>query len=99
MKDNIKTILLFIATAGAGFFAMAVPFRLFSNLTQTEMRIVLAVELAVCFAIFCAVFLKKEARENKRQKEEKAMDKHRKRVENRNEMLNGIKVYNYDIAA
>lgn len=99
MKDNIKTLLLFISTTTVGFFAMAIPFKLFTELTQTQMRILLGFEIAVCFGIFCAVFLRKEAKEQRKRKAQKSYEKHCERVETRNEELRGIKVYNYDIAA
>lgn len=99
MKENIKNLLLFIATTVVGFFAMAVPFKLFTELTQTQMRILLIAEIAVSVAIFCAVFLRKEAKEQRKRKAQEAFEKHCKRVETRNESLKGIRVYNYDIAA
>lgn len=99
MKENIKNLLLFIATTAVGFFAMAIPFKLITELTQTQMRIMLIAEIAVCVAIFCAVFLRKEAKEQRKRKAQKAFEKHCERVESRNETLRGIKVYNYDIAA
>lgn len=99
MKENIKNLLLFIATTAVGFFAMAVPFKLFTELTQTQMRILLIAEIAVSVAIFCAVFLRKEAKELRKRKAQEAFEKHCERVETRNETLKGIKVYNYDIAA
>lgn len=99
MKENIKNLLLFIATTAVGFFAMAVPFKLFTELTQTQMRIMLIAEIAVSVAIFCVVFLRKEAKEQRKRKAQKAFEKHCERVETRNESLKGIRVYNYDIAA
>lgn len=66
VKNIIKNILLFVVTAAAGFGAMSLPFRLFDELSQTEMRLVLAAELAVLAIVFSAVFLSKEAREQKK---------------------------------
>lgn len=66
VKNIIKNILLFVVTAAAGFGAMSLPFRIFDELSQTEMRLVLAAELAVLAVIFSAVFLSKEAREQKK---------------------------------
>lgn len=99
MKENIKNLLLFIATTIVGFFAMTVPFKLFTELTQTQMRFLLLGEIAICVAIFCVVFLRKEAKEQRKRKAQEAFEKHCERVETRNETLKGIKVYNYDIAA
>lgn len=66
IKDTIKNILLFVATAAAGFGVMSLPFRLFEELSQNEMRLVLAAELAVLAIIFSAVFLSREARQQKK---------------------------------
>lgn len=66
VKNIIKNILLFVVTAAAGFGAMSLPFRLFDELSQTEIRLVLAAELAVLAIVFSAVFLSKEAREQKK---------------------------------
>lgn len=73
MKNAIKNILLFVVTAAAGFAVMSLPFRLFEELSQSEMRLVLAAEVAALAIIFSAVFLSKEAREQK--KKRKAAEK------------------------
>lgn len=66
IKDTIKNILLFVVTAAAGFGVMSLPFRLFEELSQSEMRLVLAAELAVLAIVFSAVFLSREARQQKK---------------------------------
>lgn len=74
MKNAVKNILLFVVTAAAGFAAMSLPFRLFEELSQSEMRLVLAGEVAVLAIIFSAVFLRKEAREQKKKRKAASKD-------------------------
>lgn len=66
MKNLVKHFVLFVITAAAGFAAISLPFRLFESLSQFEMRLVLAGEIAVLAVILSAVFLSKEARAQKK---------------------------------
>lgn len=66
MKNAIKYLAIFAVTAAAGFAAMALPFRLFEELSQTEMRMLLAIELAALAGIMTAAGLARDARERKR---------------------------------
>lgn len=38
MKKAIKASVMFVLTTAVGFLAMSIPFRLFEELTQTQMR-------------------------------------------------------------
>ncbi len=80
MKNFIQNTLLFVVTAAAGFAAMSLPFRLFDELSQIEMRLVLAAEVAALAIIFSAVFLTKEAREQKKRRNARATERHTERV-------------------
>lgn len=99
MKNTIKTILLSAVTLAAGFIAMSVPFRLFDNLSQMQMRILLIAEVIIYFIIFSVVFLKKEANAQRKAKEKELKEKHNKRVLKRKQKLSGITVQNFDLAA
>lgn len=99
MKNIIKNILLSLITLTAGFISMSVPFRLFDNLSQMQMRMLLIAEVIIYFSIFAAVFLKKEAKAQRRAKEKRMKENHNKRVHERNRELSGITVQNFDLAA
>ena len=82
MKNLMKSAALFVCTAAAGFAAISLPFRLFENLSQFEMRLVLAGEIALLAAVFSAVFLRRESCARKKPKNAKETERTLREPEN-----------------
>lgn len=99
MKNTLNTVITSLLTLLTAFAATVIPFRLFDSLTQQQMRILLFAEVFVYFAIFSAVFLKKERRAQRKSKEQELRKRHCERIEKRNSEMSGIKVKEYDLAA
>ena len=99
MKKLLSNAIISIAGIIVGYFAMALPFHLFSSLTGVQMRILFIAEILIYFAIFSAFFLIKEHKENCRKKEQAFQKKHNKRISERNKALEGIRISNFDFAA
>lgn len=100
MKKAIKAAVLFILTVSVGFLAMSLPFRLFEELTQTEMRILLGAECALCAIVYSAVFLSKEAKKQRERRNAGLKERHDERVSLRRKEMNGITFEDgFDIAA
>lgn len=100
MKKAIKASVMFVLTTTVGFLAMSIPFRLFEELTQTQMRLMLAAECALCAIIYSAVFLSKEAKKQKELRNARLKERHEERVSLRAEEMRGIDFDGrFDIAA
>ncbi len=99
MKRTLTTALLSIAAIIIGYISMALPFRLFEALSQTQMRLLLGGEILIYISIFSAYFCGKEAKAQRRVKDEKMKAQHNERIARRNEELKGIRVNNFDLAA
>lgn len=100
MKKAIEAAIIFIVTAAAGFLAISLPFRLFEELSQSEMRILLAAECALCAAVYSAVFLSREAKKQRKLRNARLKERHEQRVLLRREEMRGITLEDgYDIAA
>ena len=76
LKKGITAALISIAGLAVGFALMMFPFRLFDSLSETEMKILFAAELAIYFTIGSCFFL---AREKSKKKEQKRREKERLR--------------------
>ena len=57
MKKFLGRAIISIAAIIVGYWAMAFPFHLFSNLTGIQMRIIFIAEIIIYFAIFSAFFI------------------------------------------
>lgn len=68
-KNFIKGLLLAITSLGAGFFAIAVPFRIFDNLNETGVRVLFGVEMCV-YIIVSLIFLAIQDKKNRQKKRE-----------------------------
>lgn len=99
MKKFLSNAIISIAGIIVGYFAMALPFHLFSNLTGIQMRIIFISEILIYFAVFSAYFIIKEHKDNCRKKEQKFQQRHNERMNKRNRAIKGIKVNHYDLAA
>ncbi len=99
MKRTLNILLISALTISIGFISMALPFRLFDTLTQLQMRFLLAGEIAVYFCIFSAYFGGREAKAQRRARDEKLRAQHEERVARRNDEMKGICVNNFDLAA
>lgn len=72
----------------------------FEELTQTQMRLLLAAECALCAIIYSAVFLSKEAKKQKELRNARLKERHEERVSLRAEEMRGIDFDGgFDIAA
>lgn len=76
LKKGITAALISIAGLAVGFALMMFPFRLFDSLSDTEMKILFAAELAIYFTIGTCFFL---AREKSKKKEQEKREKERLR--------------------
>ncbi len=99
MKKFLSNTIISAAAILVGYGAMVLPFRLFSNLTGIQMRIIFIAEILIYFAIFSAFFLIREHKESSRKKEQEWQQRHNERVNKRNRAVKGIKVNHYDLAA
>lgn len=99
MKKVLNILLISALTITVGFISMALPFHFLDNLTQLQMRIMLAGEIAVYICIFSAYFGGKEAKAQRRIREERLREQHNERIARRNEELKGITVNQFDLAA
>lgn len=99
MKKFLSTAFITISALVTGFAAMAVPFRLFDELSPAEMKALFIAEIVVYFAITSIFLLIKEQKKERKVKDEKMKSRHKERVLRRQQELKGIKVSNYDLAA
>lgn len=99
MKNFFNYVLISISTLLVGFTAMALPFKLFDELSRTEMRILLFAEIFIYFSIISIYFIAKESKKEKEIKEEKLKEMHDIRVIKREKELQGIKINNIDLVA
>ena len=99
MKKALNVLIISALTIAIGFISMALPFHLIDNLTQFQMRVLLAGEIAVYICIFSAYFGGKEAKAQRRIRESRMKEQHEERIARRNEELKGITINNYDLAA
>lgn len=100
MKKLLGRIIISVAAIIVGYWAMVLPFHLFDTLSGIQMRILFISEILIYFAIFSAFFIIKEAKTERKKKEEEYKNRHRKRVSKRLNELDGIKIYSsYDPAA
>ena len=99
MKKVLNILLISALTITVGFISMAVPFSLLDNLSQLQMRFLLAGEVAVYFVIFSAYFGGREAKAQRRSKDAQLKEQHDARVAKRKEEMNGIVVNSFDLAA
>ncbi len=99
MKNFFNYVLISISTLIVGFTAMALPFKLFDELSRTEMRILLFAEIVIYFSIVSIYFLIKEKKEESIKKEKRFKELHNDRVTKRQQELQGLKISNYDYAA
>ena len=80
MKKFLGRAIISIAAIIVGYWAMAFPFHLFSNLTGIQMRIIFIAEIIIYFAIFSAFFIIKEQKESNRKRKQKYQKKHSERI-------------------
>lgn len=68
-RKNIKkgacALVISLASLLVGFALISLPFHLFDTLSNTQMRIIFAAELAIYLGIFCIFFLAKEKKQQK----------------------------------
>lgn len=99
MKNFFNYVLISISTLIVGFGAMALPFKLFDELSRTEMRILLFAEIVIYFSIVSIYFIMKEKKEENIKKEKRFKEMHNDRIIKREKELQGLKISNYDFAA
>lgn len=99
MKKTLTNLLFSAIAIVTGYVSMVIPFHLLGTLSQGQMRILLAAEILVYFCIFSVYHGRKEAKAQRRAKDDKLKAQHNERVARRNEELKGIIVNNYDLAA
>ncbi|MCD7873333.1 MAG: hypothetical protein LUG21_08685 [Clostridiales bacterium] len=78
---------------------MALPFKLFNTLSQTQMRIILAAEIIIYFSLFAVFCLKKEQNAKRKKKDAEAKNQRKKRIENYQSALKELSVTDYENAA
>ena len=91
-KTIIKGILMSAITLGVGFLALALPFRMFTELSRSEMHILFIAELAVYFVMGIAFLIFRDKKET-----EKARNEER-RLARREKFKKAQEEY-YDLAA
>ena len=99
MKKHLISVITTISALGIGFFLMVVPFRIFTMLSGTQMRFLLAAEIITYFVILLIVSFKKEAKKDNEKKSSEYSKRHNERINRRNNELKGIKVSDYDLVA
>lgn len=99
MKKLISFITVSAAAIIIGFGIMVLPFHLFNNLTNMQMRILFITETAVYFAVFCTVCLIREAKIERAKKEQAFQKRRRERILERERELKGLNISGTDFAA
>lgn len=99
MKNFFNYILVSISTILVGFSAMALPFKLFDELSRTEMKVLFFAELFVYFAIFSLCLILKEKQKERKLKEQKLKELHNIRVLEREKEMQGLSFNNIDLVA
>lgn len=99
MKKIFNYILIAISTITVGFATMTLPFRIFNDLSRTEMRIILFAEMVLSLTVFALYFIIKENKEERKLKEEKLKELHNIRVLKREKELEGLNLNNVDLVA
>lgn len=99
MKNIFNYVLISISTILVGFTAMALPFKLFNELSKTEMRVLFLAEVIIYFSIFSLYFIIKENKKENKRKEQKLQEMHNVRVIKREKELQGINLSNFDLVA
>ncbi len=99
MKNFLNYILISISTIVVGFATISLPFRLFEDLSRSEMRIILFLELVLYLTIFAIYFIAKENKKERKIKEEKLKELHNIRVLKREKELEGLNLNNIDLIA
>ena len=92
MKKYIKAILLSLAALTAGYFAISLPFHLFTTLSDSMMEIIFMAELVI-YMLVGALFLVAN------EKQKKAKVKAQQRHEARREKIASVQHDWYDLAA
>ena len=90
-KNLLKGIILTIVSLAGGFFALSVPFRIFSTLSGDEVRILFVTEIAVYFAVGMIFLVVKDNKEQKKRKQKQQLA--------RQEKINRVRDEWYNIAA
>ena len=68
-KNLLKGIILTIVSLAGGFFALSVPFRIFSTLSGDGVRILFVTEIVVYFAVGMIFLVVKDNKEQKKRKQ------------------------------
>ena len=91
-KAVLKGFMMSVITLGVGFFALALPFKMFAGLTSREMRLLFLAELTVYFimGIVYLIFQDKKIKEKEKNEE--------RRIARRAKFQQAQKEY-YDLAA
>lgn len=91
-KNVVKSILISILALGAGYFAISIPFDLFSNFTQEGTRLFFFIEVGIYLAVASIFLILKDKQE---QREKKQEIRHQRRVK----QIEEVKENWYNIAA
>lgn len=68
IKNIFKGILISLSSLVVGFFAIAIPFGFFDELTSSQMTIMFATEIIVYFALGCVFLIFKDIENAQKQK-------------------------------
>lgn len=81
MKKNFKNgLALSIVSLVVGFFAIAVPFKFFDNLTSNQMTIMFATEIIVYTLVGMVFLVAKQMEADRKQKEEAQKEQRRAKI-------------------
>lgn len=81
MKKNIKNgLALSIVSLVVGFFAIAVPFKFFENLTSNQMTIMFATEIIVYTLVGMIFLIAKQMEADRKQKEQEQNEQRRAKI-------------------
>lgn len=92
IRTILKGLIISVSTLAAGFLALALPFKMFANLSRHDMQVLFLAEIVVYFIMSMTYLIFRDKKETEKERNEE------RRVARREKFERAQKEY-YDLAA